>query len=72
MGNPLKGPTIMYFLFFNFQVERDTAFFRNNAAKQVHKALSEKKGGHTEMLFILKLPHPSTHKNHITGRVRNQ
>ncbi|KAL9978130.1 hypothetical protein ACROYT_G015617 [Oculina patagonica] len=52
----------------NFKVERDTAFFRNNAAKQVHKALSEKKGGHTEMLFILKLPHPSTHKNHITGR----
>ena len=53
----------------HFQVERDTAYYRVTAAKQLHKALSENKSVHAEMNYVLKLPNPSEHKNHITGRV---
>jgi len=56
-------------LILNCQVDRDTPFFIANAAKQLHQALDEKKGGNAEVKYVSKLPHPSEHRNHITGKV---
>lgn len=66
----MQGTIMICILFIlNFQLERDTTYLRANAAKQLHKALSEQKAEHGEMYYILKLPHPSQHSNHITGKV---
>ena len=53
----------------HFQVERDTAYYRVTAAKQLYQALRENKSVHAEMRLVLKLPTPSEPKNHIIGRV---
>lgn len=55
--------------FHNFKVHRDTPFFRATAAKQLHQALNEKKAGNAGMKYLITLPDPSQHRNHITGKV---
>ncbi|CAH3022467.1 unnamed protein product [Porites evermanni] len=52
----------------NFKVHRDTPFFRATAAKQLHQALNEKKAGNAQMKYLITLPDPSQHRNHITGK----
>lgn len=56
---------------FNFQVHRDTPFFRATAAKQLHQALNEKKAGNAQMKYLITLPDPSQHRNHITNANSN-
>ncbi|KAK2564391.1 hypothetical protein P5673_011818 [Acropora cervicornis] len=49
-------------------VNRDTPFFRATAAKQLHQALNEKKAGNAQMKYLITLPDPCQHRNHITGK----